>query len=102
MKWWEDICTGCGLCCHDKVRVDRRTYVLLSTTCPHLGPDNRCSVYSDRFKVCPSCHRMTVFNAMFTPWLPPQCAYLQWAKRHHIRLARRVSWAFALDEKPEQ
>lgn len=100
MKWWEDICTGCGLCCHDKVRIDRRTYLLeLDSPCAFLDDEGRCSVYEERFARCPSCRKMTLFRAVFATWLPPQCAYVQWARRHHIRLSPRHEWILSIDQK---
>lgn len=96
MKWWEDICTGCGLCCHQKTRIGRRCYLLdLDGRCGHLGDDGRCLVYDKRFSVCPSCRKMTLPRAMFASWLPPSCAYVAWAKRHHIRFAPDCEWVFS-------
>ena len=99
MKWWEDICTGCGLCCHEKVKVAPRSYVLyLNSRCGFLSDDNKCTVYDERFEKCPSCRKMTLFRAVFASWLPPSCAYVRWAEKHHIRFARRCEWTCELDE----
>ena len=68
MRWWEDICTGCGLCCHDKVRIDRRTYLLeLDSPCAFLDDDGRCSVYEERFArpgFLPSAHMSSGHGAI--------------------------------------
>lgn len=99
MKWWEDICTGCGLCCHDKVKIAPRSYVLyMNSRCPFLTGGNKCRVYADRFRKCPSCRKMTLLRAMFAQWLPPSCSYVRWAERHHLRFAPRCEWTVELDE----
>ena len=84
----------------DKVRIDRRTYLLeLDSPCAFLDDDGRCSVYEERFARCPSCRKMTLFRAVFATWLPPQCAYVQWARRHHIRLSPRHELILSIDQK---
>lgn len=97
MKAWEDICLKCGLCCHSKWKTGPRTYVLdLSQPCPHLEkPENTCGIYLARFKAKCGCRKMTLLRAMTAPWLPPSCAYVAWAKRHHIRLVRDREWVYS-------
>lgn len=52
----ELICRQCGLCCHTKVRMSDGSYVIHpDNTCEHLGPDNKCRVYPDRFEKCNTC-----------------------------------------------
>lgn len=93
MSRWEDLCTRCGLCCREKVRLDRHSYLLRKASCVHLDPDSGlCTSYDRRFTLGVGCRKMTIFRAMFTPWLPPGCGYVAWAKAHHIRFARRVEW----------
>ena len=71
----------------------------LDSPCAFLDDDGRCSVYEERFARCPSCRKMTLFRAVFATWLPPQCAYVQWARRHHIRLSPRHEWILSIDQK---
>lgn len=99
MKYWESICTRCGLCCHSKVKIGKRLWYLdLGSKCAFLSEDSTCSVYPQRFRLCPECRKLTLLRALTAEWLPPQCAYVQWAKRHHIRFSRRCEWVMALDE----
>ncbi len=93
MKRWEAVCKQCGLCCHDKVQVAPRCWVLLDSKCQFLGDDGRCTVYAERFKRCQACRKMTVWRAMSAAWIPPGCAYLEWARRHHLRLRRKQEWS---------
>ncbi len=93
MKWWENICEGCGRCCHDKVRVGRRSYILdLDHKCRYLNDEDRCSIYNSRFAINRECKKMTLFRAMFASWIPSSCAYVRWARSHHIRFCSHVEW----------
>ena len=100
MKWWEKICAQCGSCCHEKVRLSKNRYLYYENIkCPHLRDDGSCEVYHERFCVSPSCKKMTLLRAMTATWLPPDCAYVEWAKRHHIRFAPECEWVVSLDEE---
>jgi uncharacterized protein len=41
----------------------------------------RCKVYEHRFRACPDCKRMTLYHALFTPWLPENCGYVRAFRR---------------------
>lgn len=86
---WEDICLRCGLCCHEKVIKDD-SLIILDESCEFYDKDTGlCKVYSQRFKKCPRCMKVSPFRAAFSPYLPPTCAYVAWAYRHHVRFARK-------------
>ena len=74
---WEEICEGCGLCCHERlVYDDGHMEIDLSAPCEFLDADtNRCSVYESRFRDCPDCHKVTLWVALSRDMLPPTCAY---------------------------
>lgn len=90
MKWWEEICSCCALCCHEKAVTPEFLILDLSAPCAFLDEESSlCSVYKERRQLCRRCRKVTLFMAMFSPSLPEPCAYVSWAKRHHIRFARR-------------
>jgi uncharacterized protein len=75
---WEAICSGCGQCCYEKDRHRGRVVTNWRAPCRYLElSTRRCSVYEKRFRVCAQCRRMTIFHALFTPWLPPTCGYVR-------------------------
>jgi uncharacterized cysteine cluster protein YcgN (CxxCxxCC family) len=86
LRWWEGICLECGRCCHEKEYISGTLYYYQDRPCHFLDKNTRkCTVYKDRFRLMRGCRRMTLFRAMFAGWLPEECGYVQWAKRHHIR-----------------
>lgn len=90
MKWWEDICSRCGLCCHEKVIMPEFLVVDTAAACGFFDKDTGlCSVYEDRFRACKRCMKVSLPLAMFSAALPETCAYASWARRHHIRFARK-------------
>lgn len=85
---WEDICSRCGLCCHEKI-VDGDFLIIGEETCPFFDADTRlCRVYGHRFETCPRCMKVNLFRACFARYLPSSCAYVRWARARHIRLVR--------------
>jgi hypothetical protein len=75
---WEAVCRKCGRCCFEKDRRGGRVVTNWRAPCRFLDKDTRCcSVYAERFRVCPECRKMTVFHAFFAPWLPPECGYVR-------------------------
>lgn len=74
---WESLCDGCGRCCLEKLE-NRKTgrvfytwvscYLLDIKTC-------RCSDYTHRRQLMPSCIRLTPDNIKRIKWLPKTCAY---------------------------
>ena len=86
---WEDICRRCTLCCHERTVYPDRMEVSLSSPCPFLSTDTGlCRVYDHRFSACPECSKVTFFTAAFGSSLPSSCAYVEWARRHHLRFGR--------------
>ena len=87
---WEDICSRCGLCCHEKVIFPEALVIDLSMHCEFYDESTHsCTVYSNRFSECSRCEKVTPLKAMFSPSLPESCAYAEWARRHHIRFVRK-------------
>jgi len=89
-SFWEELCTDCGLCCHEKA-VDKHFLLIdADAVCSFYDSGKkRCSIYAKRFEECPRCLKVTPFRACFAPYLPSSCAYVQWARSHHIRFARK-------------
>lgn len=86
---WEKLCSGCGLCCHEKVITENLLLIDTSSACEFYDSESRlCTVYDRRFEKCPRCLKMTLFRAMFADYLPPTCGYVRWARAHHIRFCR--------------
>ena len=76
---WEAVCDGCGKCCYRKYisgcgKATRLYFTKVA--CDFLNlKTNRCSVYEDRFKICPDCEKLTKENLEECDWLPDTCAY---------------------------
>ncbi len=88
---WEDICTRCGLCCHEKVIHPDALVIDTSQPCAFYDEETHsCTVYSERFAKCPRCEKVTPLMAAFGRSLPESCGYIVWAKRHHIRFRKAV------------
>ncbi|MDD2394191.1 MULTISPECIES: hypothetical protein [Sphaerochaeta] len=89
-KCWEDKCTKCGLCCHEKAVYGRNLVIDLDSWCEFFDPATKqCKVYSERFVRCARCQKMTRLRAMFASYLPETCGYVAWARKHHLRFAER-------------
>lgn len=87
---WEALCRRCGACCYRKVWRAGAWVVDPVAPCGFLDPaTRRCTVYDRRFQACPDCRRMTLYHALFTPWLPGDCGYVR-AYRRTPGAARRV------------
>jgi uncharacterized cysteine cluster protein YcgN (CxxCxxCC family) len=79
---WESLCRKCGLCCYEKERQGRTVVTNFRRPCRYLDiSTRRCTVYDHRFEACPQCGRMTILHALFVPWLPAQCGYVQHFRR---------------------
>ena len=86
---WEDICRRCSLCCYERTSFPSEVVIDKSSPCRFLDVSTGlCSVYADRFRLCPECSKVTLWDAVAGDALPPGCAYIEWARRHHIRLRR--------------
>ncbi len=87
---WEDICSRCGLCCHEKVIFPEALVIDLSAPCEFYDEKSHsCTVYEHRFESCSRCEKVTPFMAAFGSSLPESCAYVKWAAAHHIRFAKK-------------
>ena len=97
---WEDMCSRCGLCCHEKCVYKGFLLIDSEKTCAFFDKKTSlCTVYESRFSKCPRCRKVTPLMAITAPYLPPSCAYVQWAKRHRIRFRRDMEMVLAsLDE----
>jgi uncharacterized protein len=75
---WESHCRRCGLCCYEKERRGRSVVTDYHRPCVHLDVSSRlCTVYENRFAICPQCRPMTLLHAMFVKWLPSSCGYVR-------------------------
>ena len=75
---WESLCRRCGLCCFQKEVGRGILHIDFRAPCRYLDESTRlCAVYERRFKVCPECRRMTVFQALFARYLPITCGYVR-------------------------
>ena len=87
-NWWEKICNNCGKCCYEKEFNGDIIFVNINTTCENLELcSNRCNIYMDRFKLNKDCRKVTIFTALFNPYLPGDCGYVQkfrfWRKKRN-------------------
>jgi len=74
------------MCCHEKAVYGRLLVIDLDSWCEFFDPETkRCKVYAERFSKSNRCKKMTYLRAMFASYLPPDCAYAQWAAQNHIR-----------------
>jgi len=74
---WEALCDGCGRCCLNKLQeegTDRTFYT--DVGCRLLDGDTcRCTDYTNRSKVVPTCVTLTLAVLGDPYWLPATCAY---------------------------
>lgn len=88
MRSWESHCKRCGLCCHEKVIINNTLYIDLDSYCEHYDVKTKtCKIYAKRFVDSVRCKKVTLSKAMFAPYLPPTCGYVEWAKLKHIRFS---------------
>ncbi|MBN1834216.1 MAG: YkgJ family cysteine cluster protein [Spirochaetales bacterium] len=65
-----------------------------SAPCRFLDPDTHlCTVYQERFTMCRDCKKLTVFHALFSPYLPADCGYVQAFRLRYV-LPRALSRVF--------
>lgn len=85
---WENMCLKCGLCCHEKVIIGDNVIYDLDSYCQHFDIKTKeCKIYFERLEKESRCRRVNLFRAMFAPYLPESCAYVQWARKKHLRFA---------------
>lgn len=39
--------------------------------------NNKCTIYSKRFKTNPDCKKVNIYEALFNPYLPSSCGYVK-------------------------
>ncbi|MCL2213834.1 MAG: hypothetical protein FWC06_01370 [Treponema sp.] len=82
IKWrncWDELCKRCGKCCYQRSLSDSRD-VVIDYYSPCENYDEKtclCLVFEERFKKCNHCGSVNLFNVLFNPLLPPECAYAQ-------------------------
>ena len=75
---WEALCRRCGLCCHLRRLTPSGLHVDTASPCRFLDPSTHlCTVYPQRFGVCPDCKKLTLLHALFSPYLPETCGYVE-------------------------
>ncbi len=73
---WEALCTGCGVCCYDKVWIGSRLH-LLKSHCTFLNPKtNLCKCYEERFENEPLCMPIDA-EIIQMGGLPGDCPYVE-------------------------
>ncbi|MBF9015941.1 MULTISPECIES: hypothetical protein [unclassified Oceanispirochaeta] len=90
---WESICHGCGKCCYEKHFLHNGTLIIdYDKPCKFLDTESkRCNVYVNRFNACKKCQKITLWTALFSPALPPDCGYVQKIRgpfKHPLRWLR--------------
>lgn len=97
---WEEKCSRCGLCCHEKVIMGREVIYDLDAHCEHYDPTtHQCKIYFERLERHARCRRVSRFAAMFASYLPESCAYVQWARSRHLRFAIKRHIRFARGDR---
>ena len=75
----EDLCTGCGLCCMEKVEVGSDVVINPKKACRFLRKESDdkypCFVYESRYKHAPWC--LDAFSAYENNALPKKCPYVK-------------------------
>lgn len=76
---WEALCARCGRCCFEReVTADGTVVVNYGEPCDLLDMDTHlCKAYDRRFALCSRCRRLTPLHALFSPYLPEECAYVR-------------------------
>jgi uncharacterized cysteine cluster protein YcgN (CxxCxxCC family) len=91
MKWWENLCRKCGICCLKKKFADGAWIINSNNPCEYFDVEsNLCFVYENRFKMCRDCKKMTVFKALFADFLPDNCGYVDFfSKKGFFKIIKR-------------
>lgn len=81
-KWhknWDDLCDRCGKCCHASYYSSSGDIIVdYSDPCGYLDPEtHHCRVYAERFRARRHCGKVNLLRALYSPLLPPSCAYVR-------------------------
>lgn len=75
---WEKLCKRCGLCCFEKIENENGTIFFTSVPCRYLDVVSRsCRIYERRFKIFPTCIKLSEKLVRELDWLPDDCGYRQ-------------------------
>ncbi|MCC8109144.1 MAG: hypothetical protein LIQ30_08905 [Planctomycetes bacterium] len=75
LEAYENLCTRCGVCCHQKVRFGD-VVVITDVPCEFLDTEtNLCTVYPDRFAKQPLCS--SAATSVTLQSLPADCPYVR-------------------------
>ncbi len=92
---WESFCHCCGKCCYEKEYIPGGTLITdYAKPCRFLDEETRlCRVYINRFNACKECRKVTVWTALFSPALPPDCGYVTKVRNglNPRRILQRIS-----------
>lgn len=74
---WESLCDGCAKCCLFKLQFeDSGEIAYTNVVCRFLDKARcRCTVYSERTRLVPTCLKVTPENIADLQWMPKTCAY---------------------------
>ena len=82
---WDRICKRCGSCCYERVYRSGELVIKHDRPCNYLDTQSKeCTVYTERFKACRECQKLTIFHALFAIYLPDTCGYVEkygWRKK---------------------
>ena len=73
---WELLCDGCGRCCLKKIQ-DEESNELFWTrvACRYLDDNCRCSNYTKRTVLVPTCLNVKEIYKQIANWMPDTCGY---------------------------
>lgn len=74
---WEAVCNQCGKCCLIKLQDDETEDIYYTdVVCKYMDMETcRCTKYTERCKLVPTCLKLTPKNVDKIEWMPPSCAY---------------------------
>ena len=73
---WDSLCRRCGRCCFEKYEDDRGRITYTQTPCRYLDVVSRCcKIFDQRFRINPSCVKLTPELVKTLAWLPRDCGY---------------------------
>lgn len=85
---WELLCDGCALCCLYKLQdEDTQEIYYTDVACRLLDLKQcRCTAYSERARLMPTCVLLTPPVVAAIDWLPSTCAY------RRVKEGRDLEW----------